>query len=283
MSSAEQLPQTRAERRRAQQGRRGPDETPARPALEAAPARPRPVVAAATMVLGLAVAVASTATEHSLLIGVVALCAVLVAVGLPRLVGLVGARASSVVLLLTTAGLVAARMFKEGEPLLELVPFAAAGGFVMACLTPLVSAAARRQLTWWLSATSLGVLLLVSGFVLTGVSDARRPVIVAAVAIAVSAVVEVIMTRGRARSWLLPVTMVVGGIAGLVVELAVRDEMLVWAVLVGVLAAGIALALRQVLAQLPRIDEPVGSIATGAASLLVVGPVVLTLARVFLG
>ena len=235
------------------------------------------------MVLGLAVAVASTATEHSLLIGVVALCAVLVAVGLPRLVGLVGARASSVVLLLTTAGLVAARMFKEGEPLLEVVPFAAAGGFVMACLTPLVSAAARQQLTWWLSATSLGVLLLVSGFVLTGVSDARRPVIVAAVAIAVSAVVEVIMTRGRARSWLLPVTMAVGGIAGLVVELAVRDEMLVWAVLVGVLAAGIALALRQVLAQLPRIDEPIGSIATGAASLLVVGPVVLTLARVFLG
>lgn len=281
MPTGEQLPQTRAQRRQARSGASG---APAVGATEAsAPVRGRPVIGAATMVLGLGIAVASTAQEHSLLIAVVALCGVLVSVGLPSLVGLRGALPSTAVLVLTVTALVAARTFKSGEPLLELVPFAAAGGFVLACLTPLISATARTHLTAWLTTTSLGVLLLVSGFVLTGVADARRPVAVAAVAIAVSALVEVLLQGERMRPWMLPVTMLVGGATGLLVAVALEEDLMLWSALVGLLAAGIALALRQVLAQLPRIDQPMSSIATGAASLLVVGPVVLTLARVFLG
>ena len=48
-------------------------------------------------------------------------------------------------------------------------------------------------------------------------------------------------------------------------------------------AAGVALATRRLAAPLPTVAAPAAAVGVGAASVLVVGPVVLTLTRAFLG
>lgn len=248
------------------------------------PSRPRPVVAAASIVLGLALALAAGAASPTGLVLVVTLASLAVAAGLPRLAGVLAPTASGLVVAATAIGLAGARLATDTEPLLEVAPVAAGIGIVLMCLVPLVHARARAQLTPWLTATAMGIAVALCGIVLTIVeSDERAPVVVAGVAVAVSALVDLALERPRLHVWMLPVAMVAGGAAGLLVELVVSGEVLLWAVLVGVLSAGVALAVRRLVSRQQALEHPVAALAAGATSVLVVGPVVLTLARTFLG
>lgn len=278
MQSVDPAPLTRASRR-AQPGAQ-PGES-AR-ALEAVPARP--VVAAGAVVAGLAVALAALTSSDELLVAVVTGCGLLVAVGLPRLGRLARPVAGSAVLSLTALALAAARLSVDQDPWLEAAPVAAGAGIILMCLLPLVDARVRAQLTRWLVTLSFGIGLLMCGIVLTVVAaDARRPLVVAGVAVAVSAVIDVVLERPRTRAWMLPAAMVIGGVAGLVVTAVVSGQVLLWGLLVGMLAAGVALATRRLAAPLPGVAAPGAAVGVGAASALVVGPVVLTLTRAFIG
>lgn len=278
MQSVDPAPQTRAARR-ALQGPHG--QSPARP--QVAPV-PRPVVAAGAVVGGLALALAALTTSAALLVAVVTAAGLVVALGLPRLAGLATPVQASGVLAVTALALAAARLATAADPWLEAAPVAAAVGIILMCLVPLVDARVRAELTRWLVTVSFGIGLLMCGIVLTIVAgDARRPLVVAGVAVAVSAVVDVLLEKPRLHAWMLPVAMLLGGLAGLVVTLVVSGQVLVWGLLVGVLSAGVALAARRLAAPLPRASEPGAAVAVGAASVLVVGPVVLTLTRAFLG
>lgn len=245
---------------------------------------PRPVVAAGAVVAGLAVALAALTSSDQLLVGVVTVGALLVAVGLPRLGRLATPVAGSAVLAITALALAAARLSVDQDPLLEAAPVAAGVGIILMCLIPLVDARVRAQLTRWLVTLSFGIGILLCGIVLTVVAgDARRPLVVAGVAVAVSAVVDVVLERPRTHAWMLPIAMLIGGVAGLVVTLVVSGQVLLWGLLVGVLTAGVALATRRLASPLPTMAAPGAAVGVGAASVLVVGPVVLTLTRAFIG
>ena len=278
MQSVDPAPPTRAERR----ALLGAQERGQGQAAEAV--APRPVVAAGAVVVGLALALAALASSDELLVAVVTVAGVLVAVGLPRLARLATPVAGSAVLVVTALALAAARLSVDGEPWLEAAPVATGAGIILMCLIPLVDARVRAQLTRWLVVLSFGIGILMCGVVMTVVAgDARRPLVVAGVAVAVSAVVDVLLERPRTQAWMLPVAMLIGGVAGLVVTWVVSDQVLLWGLLVGVLAAGVALATRRLAAPLPTVAAPAAAVGVGAASVLVVGPVVLTLTRAFLG
>ncbi|MCM3553754.1 hypothetical protein M3697_01315 [Janibacter melonis] len=248
------------------------------------PSRPRPVVAAASIVLGLALALAATNQSDALMLGSYIAAVLCVGCGLPLLAAVPAPRSSASVIVATGIGLAVSRAATDTEPLLEVAPVAAGIGIVLMCLVPLVHARARAQLTPWLTATAMGIAVALCGIVLTIVeSDERAPVVVAGVAVAVSALVDLALERPRLHVWMLPVAMVAGGAAGLLVELVVSGEVLLWAVLVGVLSAGVALAVRRLVSRQQALERPVAALAAGATSVLVVGPVVLTLARTFLG
>lgn len=248
------------------------------------PSRPRPVVAAASIVLGLALALAATNHSDALMLGSYIAAVLCVGCGLPLLAAVPAPRSSASVIVATGIGLAVSRAATDTEPLLEVAPVAAGIGIVLMCLVPLVHARARAQLTPWLTATAMGIAVALCGIVLTIVeSDERAPVVVAGVAVAVSALVDLALERPRLHVWMLPVAMVAGGAAGLLVELVVSGEVLLWAVLVGVLSAGVALAVRRLVSRQQALEHPVAALAAGATSVLVVGPVVLTLARTFLG
>ncbi|GAA1255403.1 hypothetical protein GCM10009633_29040 [Janibacter melonis] len=248
------------------------------------PSRPRPVVAAASIVLGLALALAATNQSDALMLGSYIAAVLCVGCGLPLLAAVPAPRSSASVIVATGIGLAVSRAATDTEPLLEVAPVAAGIGIVLMCLVPLVHARARAQLTPWLTATAMGIAVALCGIVLTIVeSDERAPVVVAGVAVAVSALVDLALERPRLHVWMLPVAMVAGGAAGLLVELVVSGEVLLWAVLVGVLSAGVALAVRRLVSRQQALEHPVAALAAGATSVLVVGPVVLTLARTFLG
>ncbi|WP_252974480.1 hypothetical protein [Janibacter melonis] len=248
------------------------------------PSRPRPVVAAASIVLGLALALAATNQSDALMLGSYIAAVLCVGCGLPLLAAVPAPRSSASVIVATGIGLAVSRAATDTEPLLEVAPVAAGIGIVLMCLVPLVHARARAQLTPWLTATAMGIAVALCGIVLTIVeSDERAPVVVAGVAVAVSALVDLALERPRLHVWMLPVAMVAGGAAGLLVELVASGEVLLWAVLVGVLSAGVALAVRRLVSRQQALEHPVAALAAGATSVLVVGPVVLTLARTFLG
>ncbi|WP_201467807.1 hypothetical protein [Janibacter melonis] len=248
------------------------------------PSRPRPVVAAASIVLGLALALAATNQSDALMLGSYIAAVLCVGCGLPLLAAVPAPRSSASVIVATGIGLAVSRAATDTEPLLEVAPVAAGIGIVLMCLVPLVHARARAQLTPWLTATAMGIAVALCGIVLTIVeSDERAPVVVAGVAVAVSALVDLAFERPRLHVWMLPVAMVAGGAAGLLVELVVSGEVLLWAVLVGVLSAGVALAVRRLVSRQQALEHPLAALAAGATSVLVVGPVVLTLARTFLG
>lgn len=245
--------------------------------------RPRPVVTAATLVCGLVVA--GAALQGASRAPAVALAAVglLVALGVPLLGRVTAVGSTRVVLTLALAGIVAAVWFGP-PPSLDRVAVAIAASVVLLCLHPLVSPTAREDLVAALARSALAVAVMACGAVLvTTVSATPRPLAVAGIAVAVAALPDLVMSRDSRVAWMLPVSVLVGGLAGLVAQVALGGAPEAWPVLVGMLVAAVALCLRRVLEHLPGVDMAAGAAGIGAASVLVTGPIVHLLGRLFLG
>lgn len=243
--------------------------------------RPRPVVVAATVVTALLLAAAGATGERTVEIAVVVLTGLVVAAGWPRLVGSRSPVGMSLVLALTAVSLAGALLLQDEEPYLEHVPAAVALGVIAMCLHPLVQASARVHLARSLAVTALGVLIIGGGglMVSTVVGTGQGPVVIVGIGLAVAALVDLALERpGRSR-WMIPAAMLVGALAALAGNLVLDGGLAAWPALLGVTSAGVAVALRRALSQQDTIDSPPAALAAGAASVLVVAPLVHLVAR----
>lgn len=246
--------------------------------------RPRPLVIAGVVVSALVLAGSAASGLRALEIAVVVLAGLVVAVGWPRLVDSPTPVGSSVVLAVTTLALGAALLAKGEEPLLEQVPAAVAAGIIAMCLHPLVQASARADLARGLAGTAPGILVISCGAVLTStVPHSASPVVIAGIALAVAGLVDLATERGRLVRWMLPIGMLVGGIAGVAAHWVLDARLEPWAALVGVLGAGVALSLRRALSQQSAVDGALGGVTSGVASVLLVGPLLHLISRLPLG
>ena len=270
-------PQTRAERH----ALRGHAAAPVGAEGWAAPeVRSRPLVVLGVVLAALVIAAATATGERLIEIVAVVLVGLVTAAGWPRLMRSATPGGSTVVLVVTALALGAALFARDVEPFLEHVPAALGVGVIGMCLHPLVQASARTQLARCLAGSALGALIIVAGGVLTStVVHGGSPVVIVGIALAVAALVDLVTERPAAAVWMLPVGMLVGGLAGLGAHWILEGEPAAWPVLLGVLAAGSALALRRALSQQPQIDTVMGAIAAGAASVLLVGPIVHLVSR----
>lgn len=242
--------------------------------------RARPLVVAGAVVAGLAVAAAAASGDRLLEIVAVVLAGLVVAAGWPRLMASPTPVGSSVVLAVMALTLGGALVARDSEPFLEQVPAAVAVGIIAMCLHPLVQASARADLARGLAGTALGVVVIACGGVLTStVSHESSPVVVAGIALAVAALVDLVTERPRSSAWMLPIGMLVGGIAALAAHWLIDGVLAPWAALVGVVGAGVALSLRRATSQQPAIDGVPGAVAAGVASVLLVGPLLHLVSR----
>lgn len=242
--------------------------------------RPRPLVVVGAVVSALALAGAAATGERIIEIVAVVLAGLVVAVGWPRLVGSSTPAGSSAVLVVTALALGASLLARDTEPVLEHVPAAVAAGIIAMCLHPLVQASARADLARGLSGTALGVLIIASGGVLTStVSHGSSPVVVAGIALAIAALADLLTERPGLVVWMLPIGMLVGGVAAVLARAVLDGDPAPWAALVGVLTAGTALALRRATSQQPAVDGVPGAVAAGVASVLLAGPLLHLLSR----
>lgn len=248
-------------------------------------ARPRPVVAAAAVVVALALSAAAGSGERILEIVVIVVAGLLVGAGWPRLVGSRAPIGMSVVLMVSALALGGALLVQGEEPYLEHVPAALALGVVAMCLHPLVQASARVHLAESLAATALGLVIICGGalFASTVFVGAGGPVVVVGVALAVAVLVDLVLERPGLSRWMIPAAMLVGGLTALLVHVLIGDGLDAWPALLGVTGAGAAVALRRAMAQLPAVDSVPAAVAAGAASILLVAPLVHLVARLPLG
>lgn len=267
--------ETRAARRALHAGAR-PGADPAAPAV-----RPRPVVIAAVVVVGLVISAAGASGERVLEVIAIVAAGLLVALGWPRLVGSSTPVGTSVVLAVTALGVGAALLVQDSEPYLEHVPAALALGIIAMCLHPLVQASARVHLATTLGGTALG-LLLIGGAGLLASTDSigqQGPVVIAGIAVSVAALADLVLERPGASRWMIPSGMLAGAVVGVLAHLLLDGSLAAWPALLGVMAAGAAVALRRVASQQGAVDSVPGAVAAGAASVLVVAPIVHLVAR----
>lgn len=250
----------------------------------APPVRPRPLVVLGAVLAALVLAASAASGERWIEILAVLLLGLVTAVGWPRLVSSPAPGGSTMVLVVTVLALGAALFAQDAEPFLEHVPAALGVGVIGMCLHPLVQASARIDLARCLAGNALGVLVIVAGGVLTStVALGGSPVVVVCIAVAVAALTDLLTERPRTAAWMLPLGMLVGGLAGLGAHGILEGELVAWPALLGVLAAGAALSLRRVLAQHVEIDTVLGGITAGTASVLLIGPIVHLVSRLPLG
>lgn len=242
--------------------------------------RPRVLVVAGAVVAGLVLAGAAATGERLIEIVAVVLAGLVVAAGWPRLVGSPTPVGSSVVLVVTALALGGALFARGSEPFLEHVPAAVAAGVIAMCLHPLVQASARTDLARGLAGTAFGVVIIACGGVLTStVPHDSSPVVIAGVALAVAALVDLVTERPRSSAWMIPAGMLVGGLAALLVHWLLDGAAAPWAALVGIVGAGTALCLRRAASQQPAITAAPGAVAAGVASILLVGPLLHLVSR----
>lgn len=266
--------QTRASRRADRARRRGDDHT-------VGTTGPHPAVVASAVVTALALAGVAATGERLFEVIAVVITGLVVSAGWPRLVGSPTPAGSSVVLGVTTVVLGVALFAQGEEPFLEQAPAAVAAGVIAMCLHPLVQESARPDLARSIVGTALGVLVIACGGVLTSTISygSGNPIVVAGIALAVAALVDLVTERPGREVWMVPVAMVVGGGVGLLVQWLVHGEAAAWPALVGVLSAGTAVCLRRVVSQHPAVDGTSAAVAAGAASVLVVGPLLHLVSR----
>lgn len=251
--------------------------------LGPAPAALRLVRALAVLAIaGLAVLAAHA--DHLLVAVLVAWCAAGLAWGWPAATGLDrGARATGILVLAGVLVAGAGGLVTE-TPHLRLVPIALAGSVVLMFLLQLVRGDGRPDLTPEVVATAGGLGLVGMGASLIGLARmVEGPSLMAVLMAAVAAsVVAEPLARWRAlRGWLVPIVMVVGGLAA--VGIATLLAVLTWgaALLLGMLAAALAHGVRRVIEAQPGSHTLAAQIGSAAGGVLAAGVVGLVVAIIF--
>ncbi len=238
-------------------------------------------------VIALAALLTISAFAGPLVVAVaVALPAGVMAWGWSGLLGLPSPRGTAVVLALGSSGAIGTALATRDDPLLRWMPAALAGALIVAFLHQLARRDGRPRLVESIASNTTAIAVVVSGacfVVLPRTADGAWTVALAAGAIAVSALTDLLGDLPRLRSWLLPLAMLAGG--AVAVSVSLISGVVGWgpSVLLGVLAAGVSHALRRVLAMLPAISGSRSQLVSAGASVLTAGVVVYVVGRLFIG
>ena len=262
--------------------RRARDEALLRePVLSPLATVPRPIVAAASLVLAALLALAS-AVDHAVLAAGLAWLGLILAWGWPALLGSPSRMGSSIAI--AVAGVLAptAAAVATQAPYLRYVPVAVAVAFVVMFLHQLLRRDGRPRLVESLGVCALGIGVCTIGAAfepLPRTAQGSGVAVAAFVGAGLSAVADLGCSRAVLRPWLWPASTVLGAVGGVSAAL-VGGDLRWWAgALVGALCGAIAYAVRRVLLVLPPITAIRSQLTTAAAGLLVLGVVAATVAR----
>ena len=216
----------------------------------------------------------------------VALAAGVIAWGWSGLLGLPSPRGTAFVLAVGSAAAIGTALATRVDPLLGWMPAALAGSMIVAFLHQLARRDGRPRLVESIASTITAIAIVVSGaslVVLPRTQQGAWVVALASSAVAVSALTDLAGRSQRLRAWLLPLAMLAGGSAAIVVGLTFGAASWGSSALLGVLAAGISHAVRRVLAILPAISGSRSQLVSASASVLTGGVVVYVVGRLFIG
>lgn len=234
--------------------------------------RLRPWSVAATLVAAVAVVVAAQ-SGYAALLGVVAVLALAVVAGWPAVGGSRTPAASSAVLALAAAGMLAATVRQD----VRWLPAAVALGIVASFFHQLLRPPPRDGLVLTLVAAFGGLVLLASGSLLvaSGHDAGSRPVLVVAMVAAGVGVVGDLLVPVRAVRPFLGFVVLLLGMAGAALAASWSDQLTVLGALgIGAASATLSWSFRRVLALQPALLGTVGQLAVGCGSVLLVGSVV---------
>jgi hypothetical protein len=251
----------------------------------AAPEMPlQPLVTVA--VLSLAGLLAISAFAGPLLVAVaVALAAGVIVWGWAGLLLLPSPRGTALVLAVGSTAAIWTALATRTDPFLAWMPAALAGSLIVAFFHQLARRDGRPRLVESVASTTTAIAIVVSGASLVVLPRSLHGdwvVALASSAVAVSALTDLAAGRRQVRAWLLPLAMLAGGVAAIVVGLFGGIG---WGpcALLGVLAAGVSHAVRRVLAMLPAITGSRSQLVSASASVLTGGVVVYVVGRSFVG
>jgi len=215
----------------------------------------------------------------------VALAAGVLAWGWAGLLGLPSPRGTMFVLALGSAGAIGTAVATRDDPFLAWMPAALAGSMIVAFLHQLARRDGRPRLVESVASTITAIAIVVSGasyVALPRTEHGAWVVAIASAAMAVSALTDLAGRSQRLRAWLLPLAMLAGGAAAILV--GNRLGVVGWgaAALLGVLTAGVSHAVRRVLATLPAISSARSQLVSAGASVLTGGVVVYVVGRLLI-
>jgi hypothetical protein len=237
-------------------------------------------------VVALAGLLAITAFAGPVLLALaVALAAGVIAWGWSGLLGLPSPRGTAFVLAVGSAAAIGTALATRVDPFLAWMPAALAGSMIVAFLHQLARRDGRPRLVESIASTITAIAIVVSGaslVVLPRTLNGAWVVALACSAVAVSALTDLAGASQRLRAWLLPLAMLAGGVAAIVVGHTLG--VLSWgaAALLGVLAAGVSHAVRRVLSMLPAISNARSQLVSACASVLTCGVVVYVVGRLLI-
>lgn len=241
----------------------------------------RPLAVASTMALSALIAL--TGFAHPVLVALaVGLAGVILAWGWPVLLGLPSRRGTSAVLAIGAVTCTGAAAMSDDEPFLRWLPAALAVSLIVAFLHQLLRRDGRPRLTESVAATGAGLAILSSGAVyvpLPHTLGGSETLAAAMAALALASLADLVVPSTRLRAWALPLAMLIGGMAAMVVALEDGRPQPATGALLGVLVAGTSHATRRILAVLPSMVSSRSQLVSGAASVLLCGVVVYTLGR----
>lgn len=258
---------TRAARRQARETH-GPD-------VELPPIAhvPRYLSLGATVAAAILVAVSAAAGAVVLVLALL-VGSLIVAWGWPRAAGLPSPKGSSAVLAIASLLLIALVAAVETDPYLRWASAALALGLVTMFLHQLMRRDGRPRLTESVMGTSLGLVVLASAAAyLPLVHDDIGPQLItcAMVGIAAGTVADLLVGMAPVRPWLLPLAMVLGGLASVLAALVLSAPAVPPAALIGVCAAALSHVTRRLLSPEAGSYSSQGQIATGLGSVAMVG------------
>ncbi len=279
VDASEPVSESRAARRAAREERRR------NPILPPMATERRFTVVVATAVLAALLAV-GTVADHAHGAAAVAWLGLALAWGWPELLGSTSRFGSSFAIgIAGVLGPVTVALTPD-EPFLRHVPVVVAASVLAMFLHQLVRKDGRPRLTQSVAAGAAGIAIAAIGVgwvPLGRTSGGTEVVVVAAIALAVSAAADLAAGLDRVRPWMVGIAIALGFLAGGISGLVVDEVGVLAGVVVGAVAGGVAHVMRRVLCVLPPIRGLRGQITAAAASVLVTGVPVGVLAAIFVG
>ncbi|WP_392544162.1 hypothetical protein [Oryzobacter telluris] len=255
------------------------------PVLPALATVPRPVSVGATVVLAALLGLAVLADPVVLAAGL-AWAGIVLAWGWPTLHGSSSRFGSSLAIGVTAVLAPAAAALAPDEPYLRFVPVTVVIGLAVMFVHQMVRRDGRPRLTDSIAVTSFALAAVTVGTAWVPLTRSERAAdlaVVAFAAIAASALADLVAGLDRVRPWMLPLAMLLGGLAGLGAAAALGGPDTGPAALTGFLVAAVAHAMRRTLSALPAVGSFRAQLAAAASSLLVPGVVVYVLSLALVG